>query len=183
MLKRILTSLALLILVACSPGGSQEAPQASDPALTQAAFETPLTDVATGEVLAENPFTGHAVTMVNFWATFCSPCIEEMPDLGKMSRDLGQEDFRLVGIVADVPGPENQKGAGLAQKIIADTQADFTHVYITPEIQARYGSPQAVPTTLFLNAQGQVIGEPVVGALSQEDYTKIVRDLLAEEAA
>lgn len=180
-LLALVALIALTSLVACQGGESPEQAPASSQG--QAALATDLVDVATGQILEEDIFSGHAVTMVNYWGTFCPPCIKEMPDLGAMSRDLEGEDFRLIGVVLDVAGPEDAEGTALAQDIISDAQADFTHVYVNEDIQARYGIPQAVPTTIFLNAQGEVIGKAVQGAADQAFYTDIVRDLLAEEGA
>lgn len=175
MKKGLIACLTALFLVACSPGG-QNTDQMSS-------LGSDSIDVVSGEPLSEEVFTDRTVTMVNFWGTFCPPCIEEMPDLGAMSRELDDEDFRLVGVVLDVSGPEDKEGAALAQEIIQQAQADFTHIYVNKDVVERYGSPRAVPTTIFLNAEGDVIGDPIVGAASKEEYTRIVMEHLEAEAA
>lgn len=132
-----------------------------------------------GQPVPEDLYARSTLTMVNIWGTFCSPCIQEMPELGELSREYEQERFQIVGVVSDVSAP-GDSNAELAKTIIEKTAADFLHVI--PSQAMLYGpmsSMQYVPTTLFIDASGAAVGEMVVGSHSKADWQKLIDERLA----
>ncbi|HML49119.1 MAG TPA: TlpA disulfide reductase family protein [Clostridia bacterium] len=135
-----------------------------------------------GQPVPEDVYSRSTLTMVNIWGTFCSPCIAEMPYLGELSREYEAERFQIVGVVSDVTSPEDDN-VELAKTIIEGSAADYLHVI--PSQAMLYGpmaSMQYVPTTLFINANGEVVGEPVVGGHSKADWQTIIEERLAMAA-
>ncbi len=125
------------------------------------------------------------LTMVNIWGTFCPPCINEMPDLGKLNSSYKKGQFQVVGIVIDAV---NRKGIAVpktveaAKKIVQTTKADYLH--IVPDEKLLSGVLSAVtvvPTTFFVNKKGEITGYAYTGSRSFEDWKKIVDELLANE--
>lgn len=126
-------------------------------------------DLAGNEVDA-SLFEGHKLTMVNIWATFCGPCLSEMPELGELAAEYAKEEggVQIVGLVTDVVDSnvepvEEQIEA--ANKIVEQTGAAYTH--LVPD-KTMYSflmeNVIGVPTTYFVDEQGNIVGEPIVGA-------------------
>ncbi len=135
--------------------------------------------------VTQTVFEDAELTMVNIWGTFCGPCINEMPDLGKLNSSYKEGQFQVVGIVIDAV---NRKGIAVpktvesAKKIVETTKADYLH--IVPDTKLLSGvlrSVTVVPTTLFVNKKGEIIGNAYTGSRSFADWKKIVDELLANE--
>ncbi|HCL01910.1 MAG TPA: hypothetical protein DHW61_05750 [Lachnoclostridium phytofermentans] len=130
-----------------------------------------------GKAVDNSIFAGHKLTMVNIWATFCKPCIKEMPDLQKMSEDM-PEGTQLISIVGDVKDKELLK---LAQKIVNDTGVSFTSIVPDNSLkQYLDNNLVAYPTTLFIDSEGKIIGEPIVGERDMSVYKEVLNDRLTQ---
>ena len=129
-----------------------------------------------GNAVTQDIFKEHDLTVVNIWGTFCPPCIEEMPDLGKLNRTL-ESDYNatLVGIVVDV---RDQETLDLANQILIGSEAAHLNLLIGQDVSEFLSRYEYVPTTLFIDANGQLVGEPVVGGNSYEEYLKEVKSRL-----
>ena len=136
-----------------------------------------------GKEASDNMFKKSKITVVNIWGTFCSPCIYEMPFLGELSREYDKADVQFLGIVSDAVdyyGEEDPDAVVLAQEIAKETKADYTHVVPNLEIMQFLYDVTAVPTTFFLDSEGKVIGDAVVGAREKEGWKEIIDNLLKE---
>ena len=154
--------------VAVSPGG------------ILSAFSS--TDIA-GNPVDETIFSGKKLTMVNIWATFCGPCIKEMPDLGVLNTEYAGEGFQIVGIVIDVIGSDGaiaQDMVDLAREIADMTGADYTHILPSQDLAELLEQAVYVPTTIFVDENGHQFGEPYVGSMSREDWAMTIESLLGE---
>lgn len=127
-------------------------------------------------------FGNRDVTMVNVWATFCGPCIGEMPDLDKLALELDKENIGLVGICCDVMDYEGGIDEGqlsLAKDIIAETGVHYTNVMLNDmDYLDSVVNTDAVPTTFFVDTDGTVIGSVQVGAVDMETYMKLAHEAL-----
>ena len=132
--------------------------------------------------ITEAVFKDSKVTMINVWGTFCGPCINEMPDLGKLSSYYDKSDFQIIGIVID---GVNRKGAPdskiihSAKAIVEKTGADYLH--IIPDSKLLNGVLRqiyAVPTTFFVNSKGRIIGNAYAGGRNFEDWLTIVESTM-----
>jgi len=142
------------------------------------AFAT--TDMA-GNPVNEEIFSGHKLTMVNIWATFCGPCIEEMPDLSLLQKEYG-DDFQIIGIVVDAA---DKNGNVLPDKkadaaaIIETTGADYLHLLPSRSLnQVHLNDVQSVPETIFVDENGNQIGDRYFGAKRKTQWKKIIDTLL-----
>jgi thiol-disulfide isomerase/thioredoxin len=130
-----------------------------------------------GKAVDSSIFAGHKLTMINIWATFCQPCIKEMPDLQKMSEDM-PAGTQLISIVGDVKDEELLK---LAQKIVKDVGVSFTSIVPDNSLKQYLDNNMvAYPTTLFVDSAGKIIGEPIVGERDMSVYKKVLNDRLAQ---
>ena len=134
-----------------------------------------------GNPVTEQIFSNHKLTMVNIWATFCSPCVNEMPDLAQLHAEYG-DDFQVVGIVvdaADQNGNVRPDKKAEAASIIELTQADYLHVLPSDSLNKAYlSNVQSVPETIFVDENGNQVGTRYVGAKSKAEWKKIIDTLL-----
>ncbi len=140
-------------------------------------FGTFYAQTLDGEDATEEIFAQAELTMVNIWGTFCGPCIEEMPALGELNREYEDKGFQIVGIISDVTEPEDE----VALQIVDETKADYVHMVSSLDLQS--GILQyitGVPTTIFLDKEGNMVGEICVGAREKEDWAQMIDELLKE---
>ena len=114
--------------------------------------------------------------MLNIWATYCGPCIDEMPDLAEINKEYSDKGVKVVGIVSDVYEGDDVKGA---QDVISSTGADYTHILVSDDLYNGYLSDvEYVPTTVFVDKDGNIIDGPYVGSMSKEDWETTINNLL-----
>lgn len=135
-----------------------------------------------GSEVTQEIFADYDVTMINIWATFCGPCLSEMPELGELSAEYNGKGLQIIGVVSDVLETADTVSASQieeAKNIVDKTKADYLHV--VPAGDLAYNLlPQvpAVPTTIFVDKDGKQIGGAVVGARSKGAWEKIIDDTL-----
>lgn len=140
-------------------------------------FEAETVD---GEKIDGSCFSDSKLTMLNVWATYCNPCLSEMPDLGEMAASYDASDFQIIGIVSDVAEGADEADIKEAKELIKETSADYPHLLLSQSLYSNLvGAIDSVPTTFFVNQKGEVLGY-VVGARSKEDWEAIVDEILAE---
>lgn len=127
-----------------------------------------------GNEVTEAIFADKDVTVLNVWATFCGPCIGEMPDLAALAEEL-PDNAQVIGVVIDTPQGEN---VDLAGEICSEAGVKFTNILASETVLETFGFVEAVPTTFILDSSGNVIGEPIVGA-NVEGYKEAAEEYLA----
>lgn len=128
-----------------------------------------------GNKVTNDIFADYDLTVVNFWATYCNPCIDELPELAEWKKEL-PNNVNLIGLLVDV----DEKGSDqykLAEKIIKETGADYQHLIATEEFDDLISDLVGVPTTFFVDSTGKIIGEPFAGA-DVDAYKQTVEDYL-----
>ena len=130
-----------------------------------------------GEEINQEIFAEADLNMVNIWATYCGPCIREMPDLGTISREYAEQGFQIIGIISDVAEAKDED----AEAIVSYTQADYTHLLLSWDLLQNYvGQVQVVPTTVFVDGEGKQVGEVYAGSRTEEEWKEIIDGLLQE---
>lgn len=130
-------------------------------------------------------FEGHKLTMINVWATFCGPCIDEMPDLGEIASEYADKGLQIVGIPADVlsqDGSISEEMVATAKEIVAATGANYLHILPAEDNYALLAQSMYVPTTFFFDEEGNQLGESYVGSRSKADWTAIIDELLESQS-
>lgn len=139
-------------------------------------FETTTVD---GEALTSECFADSKLTMLNVWATYCSPCLEEMPYLGEIAAAYDKTEFQMIGVVSDVVENAEEDAINEAKELITQTGANYPHLLLSESLYNNLlSSVSAVPTTFFINQEGEVLGY-LIGAYPKENWEEIISELLA----
>lgn len=130
-----------------------------------------------GNPVTQDIFSQSKLTMVNVWATYCNPCLNEMPGLGELAAEYDRSEFQLIGIVSDVREGADQT---LVESLVQQTGANYTHLLANDSMdQALLSSVSAVPTTFFFDQEGAYLGG-VVGSAEKSDWEELIHELLEE---
>ncbi len=132
-----------------------------------------------GNSVTQDIFEEKDLTVVNIWGTFCSPCIGEMPELAAWDEEL-PDNVQLVGLICDIRGDEDQKGRELAATIVEKAGVSFPQLIANEDFTSLMQWVVGVPTTIFVDKDGRLVGEPIVGAYV-EGYRNFVEDYLSEQ--
>ena len=168
--------------------GSQEGTRQEEEAPEAAPIlgEFTATDLAGNEV-TQSVFEGHPVTMVNVWATFCGPCLREMPDLGALHQEFSEQGFQILGIVTDVQAPDgsiSQEQVDLAAQIAEETGASYLHLLPSEDLIAcLLWQVSSVPTTIFVDETGALIGKGYLGSRDAAAWRSIIEEKLEAVSA
>ena len=109
-----------------------------------------------GEAIDLADFRGKAV-LVNFWATWCAPCLKELPSLDELQQELGGDDFQVVAIASDASGTEK------AQAYLDRLEIKNLKLYTDPSLQMMMamGGANILPLSVLYDARGQEVGRLV----------------------
>ena len=173
------TIIIFVILISVLMTGCNNEPVSTT--LGETVFGAFTTTSIDGEPVDYQVFSESKLTMVNIWATFCGPCIEEMPALAQLNNEFG-DDFRIIGMVVDVTDMNgnilpNKKAE--AEVIIQATGADYLHLLPSKSLNSAYlSNVQAVPETVFVDENGNQVGQRYLGSRSKDEWQKIIEALL-----
>lgn len=102
-----------------------------------------------GSLSLAKAISGHKATLINFWATWCGPCMAEMPDLKKLYTRLSPKGFQLLSI-------NNAEDAATVKKFVSKENLKFPVVLSTPKLLSTYGI-EAIPTNYLLDSKGKIV--------------------------
>ena len=104
--------------------------------------------------------------MINVWATYCNPCLREMPELGELAADYSPEEFQIIGVISDVEEDSEEKMKDYA----ADLVAKSLYFSLLTEVSA-------VPTTFFFDSEGNLLNT-IVGSMDKASWEEEINALL-----
>lgn len=131
-----------------------------------------------GEAISSQILAQSKITMVNVWATYCNPCLREMPGLGELAGEYDKSTFQIIGIISDVQEGADQRMLDMAAELIEKTGADYPHLLLNESLyRGLLKDVTAVPTTFFINKDGEIL-ETVVGSMEKSDWKEKVDGFL-----
>lgn len=134
-----------------------------------------------GEPMNSDIFAQSKLTMINVWATYCNPCLMEMPDLGDIAEEYDKANFQLIGIVSDVVDTASKSDIDNVKELVIQTEANYPHLLLNQSLYENLvGGVSSVPTTFFVNQKGELLTY-VVGANDEDTWERIINELLAQE--
>lgn len=191
--KKCLLSCILAVSLLCGCAGGTDAGESEEGTAqkdTESVSDQGEKDSSDAPDFAGNDMEGNAVTseifsesrltMINVWATYCSPCLNEMPELGELAQEYDKEDFQLIGIVSNVPEGADEEKLELVEVLIEQTEADYPHLLLNESLNdGLLSGVSAVPTTFFVGQDGKIL-DTVVGARDKAAWKEIIDGILEE---
>ena len=141
-------------------------------------------DLDGNEVKSDELFSANAVTVVNFWFTTCSPCVGELGDLDALNKELADKGGALIGVNAfTLDGDET--AIADAKDVLAKKGATYQNVYFDSSSPAGAFTAHifAFPTTYVVDRNGNIVGEPIVGAITEKNQAETLQSLIDQAIA
>lgn len=133
-----------------------------------------------GNPVDSNVFASGKLTLVNVWATFCSPCVEEIPYLAKLDKEI--EGFQVLGVLGDAGSKDAADSANLelGKEILEKSGAAYASV-LPDETLNTMLMPYitAYPTSFFVDQNGQIVGKAIVGSMGYDDWKMVIEEKMA----
>ena len=141
-------------------------------------------DLDGNEVKSDELFSANAVTVVNFWFTTCSPCVGELGELDALNKELAEKGGALIGVNAfTLDGDET--AIADAKDVLAKKGATYQNVYFDSSSAAGAFTANifAFPTTYVIDRNGNIVGEPIVGAITEKNQAETLQSLIDQAIA
>ena len=141
-------------------------------------------DLDGNRVKSDELFSGNAVTVVNFWFTTCNPCVGELAELDALNKELAEKGGALIGVnTFTLDGDE--AAISEAKDVLAKKGATYQNVYFDSDGEAGKFTTNifAYPTTYVVDRSGNIVGEPIVGAITEKKQAETLQKLIEQTLA
>ena len=141
-------------------------------------------DLDGNTVKSDELFSGNAVTVMNFWFTTCNPCVGELSDLDALNQELAEKGGALIGVnTFTLDGDE--AAISEAKDVLAKKGATYQNVYFDSDGEAGKFTANifAYPTTYVIDRNGNIVGEPIVGAITEQKQAETLQKLIDQALA
>ena len=141
-------------------------------------------DLDGNEVKSDELFSANAVTVVNFWFTTCNPCVGEFAELDALNKELAKKGGSLIGVnTFTLDGDE--AAISEAKDVLAKKGATYQNVYFDSDGEAGKFTTNifAYPTTYVVDRSGNIVGEPIVGAITEKKQAETLQKLIEQTLA
>ncbi len=129
-------------------------------------------DIFGNQTISLSNYRGKAI-LLNFWATWCPPCIAEIPDLTQLY-DKYKEKLLIIGVSLDRESTE------VIRDFYKRFKMNYPVIMGTPEIVKSYGGISAIPTSFLINKKGEIV-QKIVGYRSKDQYESYLLPLISEK--
>ena len=133
-------------------------------------------DLDGNTVKSDELFSGNAVTVVNFWFTTCNPCVGELSELDALNKELAEKGGSLIGVnTFTLDGDE--AAISEAKDVLAKKNATYQNVYFNSDGEAGKFTTNifAYPTTYVVDRNGNIVGDPIVGAITEKNQAEALQ--------
>ena len=167
----------------CMPAGCDTSTPPDDGSMQKfPAFEGK--DLDGNTVKSDELFSGNTVTVVNFWFTTCNPCVGELAELDALNKELAEKGGSLIGVnTFTLDGDE--AAISEAKDVLAKKGAAYQNVYFDSDGEAGKFTTNifAYPTTYVVDRSGNIVGEPIVGAITEKKQAETLQKLIEQALA
>ena len=133
-------------------------------------------DLDGNTVKSDELFSANAVTVVNFWFTTCNPCVGELSELDALNKELAEKGGSLIGVnTFTLDGDE--AAISEAKDVLAKKGATYQNVYFNSDGEAGKFTTNifAYPTTYVVDRNGNIVGDPIVGAITEKNQAEALQ--------
>ena len=133
-------------------------------------------DLDGNTVKSDELFSANAVTVVNFWFTTCNPCVGELSELDALNKELAEKGGALIGVnTFTLDGDE--AAISEAKDVLAKKNATYQNVYFNSDGEAGKFTTNifAYPTTYVVDRNGNIVGDPIVGAITEKNQAEALQ--------
>ena len=141
-------------------------------------------DLDGNTVKSDELFSANAVTVVNFWFTTCNPCVGELSELDALNKELAEKGGSLIGVnTFTLDGDE--AAISEAKDVLAKKGATYQNVYFPSDGEAGKFTTNifAYPTTYVVDRSGNIVGDPIVGAITEKKQAETLQKLIDQALA
>ena len=141
-------------------------------------------DLDGNTVKSKELFASNAVTVVNFWFTTCNPCVGELSELDALNKELAKKGGALIGVnTFTLDGDET--AISEAKDVLAKKGATYQNVYFDSDGEAGKFTTNifAYPTTYVVDRSGNIVGDPIVGAITEKKQAETLQKLIDQALA
>ena len=141
-------------------------------------------DLDGNDVKSDELFSGNAVTVVNFWFTTCGPCVGELSELDALNKELAKKGGALIGVnTFTLDGDE--AAISEAKDVLAKKGVTYQNVYFASDGEAGKFITNifAYPTTYVVDRNGNIVGDPIVGAITEKKQAETLQKLIDQALA
>ena len=168
---------------AASKQDNQEDSQTGESEESRGVFEAFTAQDLDGNQVDQSIFADADLTMINVWGTFCTPCLDEMPDLGELSEEYKDKGMQIIGICSDTVNADRELDEAQVKKakeLAEQTGADYLHLAMSRDlVDTLLPQVMAVPMTIFVDSEGKQVGSAYMGARDKDGWTEIIEEMLA----
>ena len=141
-------------------------------------------DLDGNPVKSDELFSANAVTVVNFWFTTCNPCVGELSELDALNKELAKKGGALIGVnTFTLDGDE--AAISEAKDVLAKKGVTYQNVYFASDGEAGKFTTNifAYPTTYVVDRNGNIVGDPIVGAITEKKQSETLQKLIDQALA
>ena len=141
-------------------------------------------DLDGNTVKSDELFSANAVTVVNFWFTTCNPCVGELSELESLHQELTKKGGGVVGINSFTLGGD-EAAISEAKSVLSKKGVTYPNVYFPAQGEAGkfVENVFAYPTTYVVDRSGNIVGDPIVGAITDKTQAATLQKLIDQALA
>ena len=109
-----------------------------------------LPDAVNGQKTSSSSFEGKAL-LLTFFATWCPPCIEEVPTLIELQNEYSDDGFSVIGLSVD------QGGAKVVKRLIRKKSINYPVLMADAQVMQDFGGVYGIPVAFLINKKGNVV--------------------------
>ena len=135
-----------------------------------------------GKEFSGKNFSDYDLTMVNVFATWCSPCVQEIPDLAEIQKEMKDKGVNIVGVVTDTVDQTGENREALEKAKLIRERSKAEYPFLIPDqsnFNGRLSGIQAFPETFFVDKKGQIVGETYSGSRNKKAWLEIIEKELS----
>ncbi len=115
------------------------------------------------------------VVLLNFWATWCGPCVIEIPWFESFEQQYKSKGFEVVGVSMD------EDGWKAVKPFVAEHKMNYPVLLGDDSVSQLYGGLDSLPTTFIIDRDGKFAFPPHIGLISKNEYISEIESLLDEK--